>query len=39
MLGQQTEETEEDFFDALGETVLADAVLLNGGEIGKEEVI
>jgi hypothetical protein len=39
MLGQQAEESEEDFLDALGETVLADAVLLDAGEVGKEEVI
>ena len=37
--GQQTEETEEDFLDAPGETVLADAVLLHGGEVGEEEVV
>ena len=39
MLGQQAEETEEDFFDALGEAVLADAVLLDGGEVGEKEVV
>ena len=39
MLVQQAEESEEDFFDALGEAVLADAVLLDGGEVGEEEVI
>ena len=39
MLGQQPEESEKDFFDALGKTVLADAVLLDGGEVGEEEVI
>ena len=39
MLGQQTEESEEDFFDALGESVLADAVLLDGGEVGEEEIV
>ena len=39
MLGQQTEESEEDFFDALWETMLADAVLLDGGEVSEEEVI
>ena len=39
MLGQQAEESEEDFLDALGEAVFADAVLLDGGEVGEEEVI
>ena len=39
MLGQQTEEAEEDFLDALGESVFADAVLLDGGEVGEEEVV
>ena len=39
VLGQQTKETEKDFFDALGEAVFADAVLLYAGEVGKEEVI
>ena len=38
MLGQQTEETKENFLDALGETVLSDAVLLDGGEVGEEKV-
>ncbi|MBQ7472046.1 MAG: hypothetical protein IJS97_06430 [Prevotella sp.] len=38
MLGQQAEETEEDFFDALRKAVLADAMLLDGGEVGEEEV-
>ena len=37
MLGQQAEETKEDFFDALGEAVLADAVLLDGREVGDFE--
>ncbi len=39
VLGQQTEEAKEDFLDALGEAVLADAVLLYGGKVGEEEVI
>ena len=39
VLWQQAEETEENFFDALGETVLADAVLLDGGEVGEEEIV
>ena len=39
VLWQQAEEAKEDFFDALGETVLTDAVLLDGGEVGEEEVI
>ena len=39
MLRQQAEEAEEDFLDALGEAVLTDAVLLDGGEVGEEEVV
>ena len=39
MLGQQAEEPEEDFLDALGKTVFTDAVLLYGGEVGEEEVV
>ena len=39
MFRQQAEESEEDFLDALGEAVLADAVLLDGGEVGEEEAI
>ena len=34
VLRQQAKESEEDFFDALGEAVFADAVLLDGGEAG-----
>ena len=39
MLGQQTEEAEEDFLDALGEAVLADTVLLDVGKVSEEEVL
>ena len=31
VLGQQSQKSEEDFFYALGEAVLSDAVLLDGG--------
>ena len=39
VLGQQAEEAEEDFFDALLESVLADAVLLDGRKVGEEEIV
>ena len=39
MLGQQAEESEKDFFDTLWEAVLADALLLDGREVGEEEVV
>ena len=39
VLRQQAEESEEDFLDALGETVFADAVLLDAGEVCEEEIV
>ena len=39
VLRQQAEESEGDFLDALGETVFADAVLLDGGEVCEEEIV